>query len=209
MRTALIICRETNLMRWKCHVPGKEGTPWEGGFFPITMEFSEDYPAKPPKVSWMDDTRSIKSHARNQCYIPLKVDAIDKLSLFLFAVQISSKFLSPQRKFLALPSSTGRKCIAMSCEDFVNSQLSFRLSLPTLAVQIYPSGTVCLSILNEDEQWRPSITVKQILLGIQELLNNPNEKSPAQSDAYVAYTQRPDEYKRKVREQVAKYRPPV
>lgn len=32
---------------------------------------------------------------------------------------------------------------------------------------IYPSGTVCLSILNEDEGWRPSITVKQILLGIQ------------------------------------------
>ncbi len=32
---------------------------------------------------------------------------------------------------------------------------------------IYPSGTVCLSILNEDEAWKPSITVKQILLGIQ------------------------------------------
>jgi ubiquitin-conjugating enzyme E2 I len=32
---------------------------------------------------------------------------------------------------------------------------------------IYPSGTVCLSILNEDEGWRPSITIKQILTGIQ------------------------------------------
>ena len=32
---------------------------------------------------------------------------------------------------------------------------------------IYPSGTVCLSILNEEEGWRPSITVKQILLGVQ------------------------------------------
>lgn len=29
------------------------------------------------------------------------------------------------------------------------------------------AGTVCLSILNEDEGWRPSITIKQILLGIQ------------------------------------------
>ena len=48
---------------------------------------------------------------------------------------------------------------------------------------IYPSGTVCLSILNEDEGWRPSITVKQILLGIQELLDNPNPMSPAQSGA--------------------------
>lgn len=32
---------------------------------------------------------------------------------------------------------------------------------------IYPSGTVCLSILNEDEDWKPSITIRQILLGIQ------------------------------------------
>lgn len=38
-------------MRWKCFIPGKEGTIWEGGFYPLTMEFTEDYPAKPPKVS--------------------------------------------------------------------------------------------------------------------------------------------------------------
>ena len=37
-------------MRWKCSIPGREGTDWQGGFFPLTLEFSEDYPAKPPKV---------------------------------------------------------------------------------------------------------------------------------------------------------------
>jgi ubiquitin-conjugating enzyme E2 I len=37
-------------MKWNCHIPGKQGTDWEGGFFPLTMEFSEDYPTKPPKV---------------------------------------------------------------------------------------------------------------------------------------------------------------
>lgn len=37
-------------MKWKCFVPGKKGTDWEGGFYPLTMEFTEDYPAKPPKV---------------------------------------------------------------------------------------------------------------------------------------------------------------
>ncbi len=46
----LYLCRETNLMRWKCYIPGKEGTMWAGGFYPLTMEFTEDYPAKPPKV---------------------------------------------------------------------------------------------------------------------------------------------------------------
>ena len=37
-------------MRWKCYIPGKTGTDWEGGFYPVTMEFTDDYPAKPPKV---------------------------------------------------------------------------------------------------------------------------------------------------------------
>jgi ubiquitin-protein ligase len=37
-------------MKWKCFVPGKKGTDWEGGFYPLTMEFTDDYPAKPPKV---------------------------------------------------------------------------------------------------------------------------------------------------------------
>jgi len=52
---------------------------------------------------------------------------------------------------------------------------------------IYPSGTVCLSILNEDDDWKPGITIKQILLGIQTLLDNPNPLSPAQQEAYTLF----------------------
>lgn len=37
-------------MKWKCYIPGKEKTMWAGGYYPLTMEFTEDYPAKPPKV---------------------------------------------------------------------------------------------------------------------------------------------------------------
>lgn len=121
-------------MKWKCYIPGKDGTIWAGGFYPLSMEFTDDYPAKPPK-----------------CKFP-------------------AGFFHPN---------------------------------------IYPSGTVCLSILNEDEQWRPSITVKQILLGVQELLDAPNDKSPAQSDGYVIFTSRLEEYKKRVQEQALKYPPPV
>lgn len=38
------------MMKWVCNIPGKQNTDWEGGFFPLTMEFPEEYPAKPPKV---------------------------------------------------------------------------------------------------------------------------------------------------------------
>ena len=53
---------------------------------------------------------------------------------------------------------------------------------------IYPSGTVCLSILNEEEDWRPHFSIRQILLGIQKLLaDKPNINSPAQQIALSDY----------------------
>jgi ubiquitin-conjugating enzyme E2 I len=89
-------------------------TDWEGGYFPLTLNFSEDYPSKPPK-----------------CKFP-------------------QGFFHPN---------------------------------------VYPSGTVCLSILNEDSGWRPAITVKQILVGIQDLLDQPNPADPAQTEGYHLFIQ--------------------
>jgi len=56
-------CRAINLMRWKCHIPGKTKTDWEGGYFPLTIEFSEDYPSKPPKVINMPVKQSVTAIA--------------------------------------------------------------------------------------------------------------------------------------------------
>uniref|UniRef100_A0A0E0MA54 UBC core domain-containing protein n=2 Tax=Oryza TaxID=4527 RepID=A0A0E0MA54_ORYPU len=137
-----------NLMIWHCTIPGKQGlgqapgrglrcpslgpplTDWEGGYYPLTLHFSEDYPSKPPK-----------------CKFP-------------------QGFFHPN---------------------------------------VYPSGTVCLSILNEDSGWRPAITVKQILVGIQDLLDQPNPADPAQTDGYHIFIQDKPEYKRRVRVQAKQY----
>lgn len=100
------------------------GTDWEGGVYKLTMEFSDDYPAKPPKC---------------------------------------------------------------------------KFTPPLFHPNVYPSGTVCLSILNEDEDWRPAITIKQVLLGIQVMLNEPNPLSPAQREAYDIYMKDREEYNRRVK----------
>ena len=42
----------SDIMHWECGVPGKEGSDWEGGVFKVSMEFSDDYPSKPPKCKW-------------------------------------------------------------------------------------------------------------------------------------------------------------
>eukprot|EP00347_Sterkiella_histriomuscorum_P007976 403346844 len=122
----------SSIFTWECVIPGEIDTIWEGGEYKLIMEFSEDYPNKPPKCKFVQ------------------------------------KLFHPN---------------------------------------IYPSGTVCLSILNEDEDWRPSLTIQQILLGIQDLLKNPNEKSPAQAEPFLLYTNDKKAYEDKVRQQALECKP--
>mmetsp|Transcript_27337 Transcript_27337/g.76698 ORF Transcript_27337/g.76698 Transcript_27337/m.76698 type:complete len:159 (-) Transcript_27337:206-682(-) len=119
----------SDIMNWEAGIPGKEGTDWEGGIFKVSMEFSEDYPSKPPKCK----------------FVP-----------------------------------------------------------PLFHPNVYPSGTICLSILNEEEGWRPAITIKQVLIGIQDLLDEPNPASPAQQEAYQLYMNNRTEYRRRVRTEANK-----
>uniref|UniRef100_A0ACD5UTP4 Uncharacterized protein n=1 Tax=Avena sativa TaxID=4498 RepID=A0ACD5UTP4_AVESA len=70
-------------------------------------------------------------------------------------------------------------------------------------VNVYDSGVVCLSILGDG--WKPSITVKQVLVGIQELLDDPNPNSAAQHRCYELYKKNMPEYKKRVREQARRY----
>ncbi|GJJ12551.1 SUMO conjugating enzyme Hus5 [Clathrus columnatus] len=72
---------------------------------------------------------------------------------------------------------------------------------PLFHPNVYPSGTVCLSILDEEKSWKPAITIKQILLGIQDLLNDPNVNDPAQSDAYTLFKNDKQAYERRIRAQ--------
>lgn len=71
-------------------------------------------------------------------------------------------------------------------------------------VNIYDDGLVCLSILDE-ENWKPGITVKEILVGIQDLLSEPNINSPAQVKACRMYEKCVNEYEKEIRKQAKKH----
>ncbi|THH09363.1 hypothetical protein EW145_g2078 [Phellinidium pouzarii] len=72
-------------------------------------------------------------------------------------------------------------------EDYPTKPPKCKFTPPLFHPNVYPSGTVCLSILDEEKSWKPAITIKQILLGIQDLLTDPNVNDPAQSDAYTMF----------------------
>lgn len=121
-------CKENgvvDMMKWDCGIPGKPNTNWAGGIYKLVLEFSEDYPSRPPKC---------------------------------------------------------------------------RFTPPLFHPNVYPSGTVCLSILDADKGWRPSITVKQILLGIQDLLDTPNALDPANGEAYDLYMKSRAQYNNRIKQ---------
>ena len=70
---------------------------------------------------------------------------------------------------------------------------------PVPHVNVFPSGTVCLSILHDNEGWKPSIDLRQILVGIQGLLDSPNPESPAHEQNYLNYMQRRAVYDENIR----------
>jgi len=90
-------------------------------------------------------------------------------------------------------------------EEYPSKPPKCKLPAQFFHPNIYPSGTVCLSILNEDEDWKPAITIKQILLGVQDLLDNPNPESPAQAEPYKLYVHDLEMYQQRVREETRKY----
>ena len=44
---------DNNIMAWQAVIFGPDDTPWEGGTFQLLMEFTEDYPNKPPAVKFV------------------------------------------------------------------------------------------------------------------------------------------------------------
>ncbi|CAM9148814.1 unnamed protein product [Ectocarpus sp. 13 AM-2016] len=78
---------------------------------------------------------------------------------------------------------------------------------PLLHPNLFPSGTVGLRMLDENEEWTPSTTIKQILQGIYELLAHPNIDDPAQSEAYHLFKNDREEYDRRVRMEAKKHPP--
>eukprot|EP00124_Ichthyophonus_hoferi_P001826 Ihof_evm7s107 gene=Ihof_evmTU7s107 len=79
------------------------------------------------------------------------------------------------------------KLMVTFTEDYPSAPPKCKFVPPLFHPNIFPSGTVCLSLLDAEKDWKPAITLRQILLGIQDLLIEPNPNDPAQADAYHIY----------------------
>uniref|UniRef100_A0A0V0HH58 Putative ovule protein n=1 Tax=Solanum chacoense TaxID=4108 RepID=A0A0V0HH58_SOLCH len=69
---------------------------------------------------------------------------------------------------------------------------------------VYPSGLIYMSLLDEDDGWRPNTTIREILEGVQDLLAWPDKTKPVQ-DSFDLYFKDHEAYKTRVRQQAASY----
>lgn len=121
-----------NLLTWECGIPGKKGSPWEGGLYKLVLYFSSSYPTQPPEV-----------------------------------------YFTP----------------------------------PLFHPNIYSDGAVCLSILDSNKSWKPSIGIPEIMAGLQELLANPNGDDPTGNDCVDLFLLNRTKYWDCVRQQAYSMRP--
>ncbi|RAL07148.1 ubiquitin-conjugating enzyme E2 [Aspergillus homomorphus CBS 101889] len=85
-------------------------------------------------------------------------------------------------------------------EEYPTKPPKCKFDPPLFHPNVFPkTGTVCLSILKEDESWSAGFSIKEILLGIQELLDNPNPESPAQDKPYHLLKKDPAAYRKRIR----------
>ncbi|XP_013609408.1 PREDICTED: ubiquitin-conjugating enzyme E2 2-like [Brassica oleracea var. oleracea] len=49
--------QDNNIMLWNAVIFGPDDTPWDGGTFKLSLQFSEDYPNKPPTGRFVSFSR--------------------------------------------------------------------------------------------------------------------------------------------------------
>ncbi|KAM4868072.1 ubiquitin-conjugating enzyme E2 B-like isoform X2 [Urocitellus parryii] len=62
---------ENNIMQWNAVIFGPEGTPFEDGTFKLVIEFSEEYPNKPPTVRFLSKMFHPNDPRSSCCECPL------------------------------------------------------------------------------------------------------------------------------------------
>ena len=104
----------------------------------------------------------------------------------------------PLRAQTAWEGGTYRLIVTFS-DDYPATPPACKFDPPLFHPNVFPSGKVCLSILSEDKDWVPTITIKDVLRGVQDLLDNPNLSDPAQREAHVMCKDNLQAYLAKVR----------
>jgi hypothetical protein len=192
--------------RLLCLVPGVEGTIHEGGCYPVLLVYSTAEPHRGYGLSAQDAVQAGVASTSFRMGAP--VARLPALEGPRMATRHTRYPLDP----LGAPAWGAAQ---PSAEDLAAADAADRtdprggnvryVACGFCHPNVYPSGKVCLSILDEEKSWHPSMTAAEILLSIQALLDDPNFADPAQEEPYRMGKYDRMAYNQRVREQAARY----
>ncbi|GJN01970.1 hypothetical protein PR202_ga19276 [Eleusine coracana subsp. coracana] len=136
-----------DLLIWKCVIPGKKGTDWEGGYFPLTLCFDEDYPNRPPI-----------------CKFPAGFFHVNVYDTGRVCMSILGKAWKPSITVQQILTDWEGGYFPLTMyfdEDYPSTPPICKFPADFFHVNVYDTGKVCMPILGE--AWKPFITVRQIL----------------------------------------------
>ena len=136
-------------------------------------------------------------------YAKLAKNADGSSNLLQWECGIPGKKESPW----ARPDGGAYRIVLTFSDDYPTRPPECKFSPPLFHPNVFPSGNVCLSILSEDKDWVPTITIRQVLLGVQDLLDSPNLSDPAQREAFIMCRDKRAEYIERVKQLARSYDP--
>jgi len=100
---------QSNILSWQAVIFGPDDTPWEGGTFNLTLDFTEEYPNKPPKVQFV--TKMFHPNIYNDGQICLDIlqnqwSPIYDISAILTSIQSLLCDPNPQVRLLVRVTNT-------------------------------------------------------------------------------------------------------
>ncbi|KAJ9517757.1 hypothetical protein QJQ45_004064 [Haematococcus lacustris] len=217
----------TDLFEWACVVPGKKASYMEEGNFPVTIRFTDTIPTHPATAPMQQGSHTANSSEPGPSTPPpAKSSKRTKAEQAAEPTQptkgiVKGKAASPSPPALQPGRWVDQDCnAALDMQDYPSKPPAVFLPPGFLHVNVFDNGGVCLSMLKTEmpqhltavaavDAWRPSITVNQILLAIQELLHNPHFGSVANWDAYNLRERKGmAAYERRMRQQATQYNTP-
>mmetsp|Transcript_16840 Transcript_16840/g.25319 ORF Transcript_16840/g.25319 Transcript_16840/m.25319 type:complete len:157 (+) Transcript_16840:108-578(+) len=90
-------------------------------------------------------------------------------------------------------------------KDYPKNPPTAKFSPKIYHPNVFEDGSICLSILKPDKNWAPSLSVLQLLKGIQALLDEPNNDDPANNHAANLYRSSKSRYEEQIKRQAKTY----
>ena len=196
--------------RLLCLVPGVEGTSHEGGCYPVLLIYSTAEPHRGYDISAEEAVRrGSKSTSFRMCAPVARLPPFEGPRMQTCYTYVPAGWKRGDGSRLAwgeAQPSADELAAALAAAQNGSVAGSYRyLQCSFCHPNVYPSGKICLSTLDEDKAWHPSMTAAEILLSIQAFLDDPNFLDPAQEEPYLMGKSDRATYELRVREQAARY----